>query len=137
MKKFFMGFTIVSGLIFFGLIMYTLTTLNEKSVSAEVKDGKRVWQKYGCTECHTLFGNGGYNAPDLTLVYQTRGKKWLSNFFARPPMTRPGKTKRHLALNKLENGQIIQFLSFVAKQQRYGWPPDGTKSIRGRSKQRD
>lgn len=135
MKKVFIGTVIAFFLIFSGLVFFSLTALIPKSVSPVVKNGKGVWQKYGCTECHTLFGNGGYNAPDLTMVYQTRGKKWLSDFFARPPIMRPGKSKRHLALNQVERGQIIQFLSFVAKQERLGWPPVGKKSMPGRSRQ--
>jgi nitric oxide reductase subunit C len=29
-----------------------------------VNAGKKVWHKYDCIGCHTIFGNGSYFAPN-------------------------------------------------------------------------
>ncbi len=42
--------------------------------------GKRVFQAYNCMDCHTLVGNGGYFAPDLTKEYASVGPAWLAAF---------------------------------------------------------
>ena len=42
--------------------------------------GKRVFQAYDCMGCHTLVGNGGYLAPDLTEEYKRVGAAWLAAF---------------------------------------------------------
>lgn len=43
-------------------------------------DGKRVFQAYDCMGCHTMVGNGGYLAPDLTDIYKHAGPAWLASF---------------------------------------------------------
>lgn len=42
--------------------------------------GKKVFQSYNCMDCHTLVGNGGYFAPDLTDEYRRVGPAWLAAF---------------------------------------------------------
>lgn len=42
--------------------------------------GKRVFQAYNCMDCHTIVGNGGYLAPDLTKVFKNTGPAWLAAF---------------------------------------------------------
>lgn len=43
-------------------------------------DGKRIFQAYNCMDCHTIVGNGGYFAPDLTKEYNAAGPAWLMAF---------------------------------------------------------
>src|SRR4030043_1096693 len=44
-----------------------------ENLSEQVVQGKRVWQKYNCNDCHTILGFGGYYAPDMTRVVQRVG----------------------------------------------------------------
>jgi nitric oxide reductase subunit C len=37
---------------------------NAHNITPEVTAGKDVWHKYNCINCHTLFGEGAYYAPD-------------------------------------------------------------------------
>ena len=43
-------------------------------LSPAVVEGKRVFQKYNCNDCHTILGFGGYYAPDLTRAYVRLGE---------------------------------------------------------------
>ena len=45
-----------------------------ENLSDQVVQGKRVWQKYNCNDCHTILGFGGYYAPDMTKVYKRIGQ---------------------------------------------------------------
>ena len=36
---------------------------------SEVAEGRLVWQKYNCANCHQLYGLGGHLGPDLTNEY--------------------------------------------------------------------
>ena len=48
-----------------------------ENLSEQVVQGKRVWQKYNCNDCHTILGFGGYYAPDMTKVYTRIGKEGI------------------------------------------------------------
>ncbi|MCA9908171.1 MAG: cytochrome c, partial [Anaerolineae bacterium] len=43
------------------------------AVPETVSAGFAVWQAQGCEGCHTLYGQGGGYAPDLTRIAQLRG----------------------------------------------------------------
>ena len=46
--------------------------------------GKDVWHKNNCINCHTLFGEGAYYAPDLTKITAQRGAAYLRAFLKDP-----------------------------------------------------
>lgn len=52
--------------------------ISYKGYSAD--EGKRIFQAYNCMGCHTIVGNGGYFAPDLTKTYAYAGPAWLEAF---------------------------------------------------------
>src|SRR5574337_705786 len=80
--------TVISILAFFALTVDTLRQMPARThsaeISAEVVEGKRLWQHYDCNDCHTIFGIGGYYAPDVTKTYSIRGQAWLKRFLADP-----------------------------------------------------
>ena len=57
---------------------------NAQNITAEVTRGKDVWHKYNCINCHTLFGEGAYYAPDLTKIAQHRGEAYLTAYMKDP-----------------------------------------------------
>ena len=63
---------------FIGLTLHSHTRFgeltNSQNLTPEVIHGKEVWHKYNCINCHTLFGEGAYYAPDLTKITQHRGR---------------------------------------------------------------
>lgn len=85
--------------------------------------GKKVWQKYNCVSCHTLFGNGGYVGQDLTHIRAKRNQAELIDFFLNPPIYPPHKKHRHPGLTRVEAENLISYFEFLDKIPTLGWPP--------------
>lgn len=116
--------TLITLCLFSGLIYYSIQHLEPASVPIEAMAGKSIWQEKGCVECHTLFGHGGYNAPDLTKVYSRRGHFWIKNFLTNPPEIPLNQQKQHLQLTEEETDKIINYFHFVNQIKIPDhWPP--------------
>jgi len=113
---------------FVGIITYSFITLETPHLSKEVINGKKVWQKYNCVNCHTLFGHGAYAASDLTHVYSKRGEKWLENYFTELPPMFPGYQKRHPGISTKEQlKSLLTFFKYVDNVKNNNWPPSPLK----------
>ncbi len=100
---------------------------NAHNINDEVTRGKDVWHKYNCINCHTLFGEGAYYAPDLTKIAQHRGEAYLKAYMKDPSQFYDEKRHRRLMprqdLSKEEIANLITFLDWVSKVDNQGWPP--------------
>ncbi|MCQ4295305.1 c-type cytochrome [Pseudomonas stutzeri] len=100
---------------------------NAENITAEVKHGMDVWHKYNCINCHTLFGEGAYYAPDLTKITQHRGEPYLKAYMRDPSKFYDEKIHRRLMpqqnLAEDEISDLIAFLDWVSKVDNQGWPP--------------
>ncbi|MHB0885203.1 MAG: c-type cytochrome [Bacillota bacterium] len=76
--------------------------------------GKQAWQRAGCVECHTIFGNGGYNAPDLTRVTDRRSDKAITDWLTTGPVIRPTTKTAHVAVAPADAESILEFLKYIA-----------------------
>jgi nitric oxide reductase subunit C len=116
---------ILVSVIFFGL--FTWANLASWSLPYPMEKegalGKKVWQKYNCVSCHSLFGNGGYVAEDLTHVTMKRNREELQDFFRNPPILRPSKKKHHMSLTEKEAQNLINYLEYLNNIPTLGWPP--------------
>ena len=103
------------------------TLTNAENITEEVIEGKHVWHRNNCINCHTLFGEGAYYAPDLTKITQQRGEAYLTAFLRNPSQFYSEETHRRLMpnpnLNDTEIRQVIAFLNWVANVDNQGWPP--------------
>jgi nitric oxide reductase subunit C len=79
-RAFFLGGTLVTFLAFIGLTIYSMSgdvdQTNEENISEAVVRGKVIWEKNNCMGCHTLLGEGGYYAPELTKVIDRLNVKY-------------------------------------------------------------
>lgn len=97
------------------------------AITPAVTRGKDVWHKYNCVNCHTLFGEGAYYAPDLTKITQLRGDAYLQAYLRDP--SRFYDEQRHRRLMPRQNmaddeiTDVIAFLDWVSKVDNQGWPP--------------
>ena len=57
---------------------------NAESITPAVVHGKDVWHKNNCINCHTIFGEGAYYAPDLTKITKLRGEAYLKAYLKDP-----------------------------------------------------
>ncbi|HUG21921.1 cytochrome c [Piscinibacter sp.] len=123
--------TALSALVFVGLTIDSHrqfgTLTNAQNITPAVTAGKDVWHKYNCVNCHTLFGEGAYYAPDLTKIAQHRGEAYLRAYMRDPSKFYDEKRHRRLMpkqdLSETEIGNLISFLDWISKVDNQGWPP--------------
>jgi len=100
---------------------------NEENLTAEVSAGMDVWHKFNCINCHTLFGEGAYYAPDLTKITDLRGRPYLEAYMRDPGQFYDEQTHRRLMpkqdLTDEEITNLVTFLEWVARVDNQGWPP--------------
>ena len=116
---------------FLGLTWYSHARFGEltnaQDITPEVTHGKDVWHKYNCINCHTLFGEGAYYAPDLTKIAQHRGEAYLTAYMRDPSQFYDEQRHRRLMptqnLSEEEIANLIKFLDWVSKVDNQGWPP--------------
>ncbi len=103
------------------------TLTNAETITPQVTSGKDVWHKYNCINCHTLFGEGAYYAPDLTKITQHRGEAYLKAFIRDPSNFYDEQKHRRLMpkqdLSDQEIDDLIAFLDWVSKVDNQDWPP--------------
>ena len=100
---------------------------NAQNITPAVTHGKDVWHKNNCINCHTLFGEGAYYAPDLTKIADQRGAPYLRAFLADPAKfyneERDRRLMPNLHLTPQEIDEVVAFLAWVGKIDTQGWPP--------------
>jgi nitric oxide reductase subunit C len=100
---------------------------NAENITPAVTHGMDVWHKYNCINCHTLFGEGAYYAPDLTKITQHRGEQYLQAYMRDPAQFYDEQRHRRLMpkqdLSPEEITDLIAFLDWVSKVDNQGWPP--------------
>lgn len=100
---------------------------NTDKLTPQVVAGKDVWHKFNCINCHTLFGEGAYYAPDLTKIAKLRGEQYLTAYMKNPAQFYDEQRHRRLMpkqdLSDQEIKDLIAFLDWVSKVDNQGWPP--------------
>jgi nitric oxide reductase subunit C len=130
-RAFFYSGTGVCAIVFLGMTVDTHRQIpkltNGASITADVIEGKHVWHRKDCINCHTLLGEGAYFAPDLTKITQQRGAPYLKAFLKEPSKfyseERDRRLMPNLRLSDLEIDQLIAFLDWVGHIDTQGWPP--------------
>ncbi len=130
-RLFAIGSTALAALVFLGMTVDSHRQFdkltNAENLTPEVINGKDVWHKYNCINCHTLFGEGAYYAPDLTKITQHRGAPYLTAYMKDPSKFYDEQKHRRLMpkqdLSDKEISDLISFLDWVSKIDNQGWPP--------------
>lgn len=121
---------LVISYLIYSFVLYS-NSFSKTEIKAYVEDvaieGRLVFQKYNCQDCHQLYGLGGYLGPDLTNVYQKYRKNddALKVFFKGGMMQMP---EYHLSKN--EEDQLIEFFKMTnesgsADPRNYQFYPSG------------
>jgi nitric oxide reductase subunit C len=126
--KFLWIITLLSVFVFIGMSVDSLhrmsSSTHDDQISAQVVEGKRLWQHYDCNDCHTILGIGAYYAPDVTKAYSKRGETWLRKFLEDPAAMYPHA--RQMPNNHLSRAQIdalVAYFAWVSRIETNGWPP--------------
>jgi len=113
-------------LVSIGLVAFVGTgALSTRAMPPEAAAGWEVWRNTGCEGCHTIYGQGGPYAPDLTHIYEQRGDVYLREFWANPGAFHPGqRIMPAFGLTKSETDNLFAFLKWVGEQDpAKAWPP--------------
>ena len=98
---------------FFSLVFLVLTVdthrqvdrlTNANRITPEVVEGKHVWHRKNCINCHTILGEGAYYAPDLTKITDLRGEAYLREFLRQPSKFYSEQQHRRLMPNQNLDG---------------------------------
>jgi len=94
-------------------------------VPEDASAGFAVWGAQGCEGCHTLYGQGGGYAPDLTRIIQQRGADYLRAFMVNPGAFHPDQRQMpRFTLTETEVDQLIALLDWTSTAQfAADWPP--------------
>ena len=130
-RGFAIGSTVVAALAFLGLTIDSHrqfpTLTNAQNITPAVTHGKDVWHKNNCINCHTLFGEGAYYAPDLTKIAQQRGAAYLQAYLRDPSKFYDEQRHRRLMPKQdMSDGEIadlVAFLDWVSRVDNNNWPP--------------
>lgn len=130
-RYFAIGSTLLATLIFLGLTIDSHRQFpkltNAQNITPAVTLGKNVWHKNNCINCHTIFGEGAYYAPDLTKIAQQRGAPYLRAFLKDPSKFYDEQRHRRLMpqqnLSDADIDGLIAFLEWVSQVDNQGWPP--------------
>ncbi len=130
-RLFAIGSTVVAALAFIGLTIDSHRQFpkltNAQNITPAVSHGKDVWHKNNCINCHTLFGEGAYYAPDLTKIAQHRGAAYLQAYLKDPSKFYDEQRHRRLMpkqdMTDVEIADLVSFLDWVSKVDNQGWPP--------------
>ncbi len=107
------------------LIAAAFGSARAAALPPEAADGMRLWSANRCAACHTLYGQGGAYAPDLTHIAAQRGADYLREFFANPGAFHPGQRPMpRFGLTRTETDALVAFLMWIGEQApATTWPP--------------
>ncbi len=137
-RNIFYGGSISFFAIFVALVAHThyyaiTTSTDVKTLTPAVENGKRIWEKHACINCHTILGEGAYFAPELGNVFVRYGgdkdpaqardliKSWMKS----QPSGAPGRRQMpQFNLSDKELDDLAAFLEWTNKIKTNNWPPN-------------
>ncbi len=119
-RAFFLGGTLVTFLIFIGLTIFSLSKAqdqtNYENITEQVVRGKNLWDTNNCMGCHTLLGEGGYYAPELTKVIERRGEGYIKAVLMTPNPWEPnGRKMVAYGFSEEEAQDLIAFFDWIGE----------------------
>jgi len=130
-RLFALGSSLLAALVFIGMTIDSHRQFDQlthaENITPAVSRGKDVWHKNNCINCHTLFGEGAYYAPDLTKITKLRGEAYLTAYLKDPSKfydeTRHRRLMPRQNLSDTDITDLIAFMDWVSNVDNQGWPP--------------
>jgi len=130
-RNIYFGGSVFFILLFLGLTLDTSRALPDRdrreNLTAQVANGKLIWEENNCIGCHTLLGEGAYFAPELGNVYIRFGSKEAIIGFikSRPREGIPGRRSMpKFDLSDEELDDLAEFLKWTSEIDTENWPPN-------------
>ncbi len=117
-KTFFLAGTAITFLVFIGLTIYSFSDVNDQTnhdkLTEEIVRGKVLWEKNNCMGCHTILGEGGYYAPELTKVIDRRGAGYVKAALMSPvPWAPNGRKMVAYGFSDQEANDLIAYFEWI------------------------
>jgi len=117
-RAFFFGGTAVTFLIFIGLTIYSLAPGNDQTnhelITDQVVKGKHLWEANNCMGCHSILGEGGYYAPELTKVVERRGAPLIKAILQSPvPWAPNGRKMVAYEMTDEEADALVAYFNWI------------------------
>ena len=124
-RSFFLGGTLVTFLAFIGLTIFSLSKdvdqTNYEEITEAVVRGKNIWEANNCMGCHTILGEGGYYAPELTKVidrlnekYGGEGEEVIKSILMSPVPWQPnGRKMVAYNMSEQEAEDVVAFFQWI------------------------
>lgn len=128
-RLFFLSTTLLACGAFGALMIHSFIALpeitNAQNLDPLVVEGKHVWDRANCMGCHTLLGEGGYYAPELTKVYDRRGPDFIRAIIRDPAGMYPGQRQMvRYDFTDHEIDALIAFFQWIGEMDLNGYPPE-------------
>lgn len=119
-RAFFLIGTVVTFLAFIGLTIYSFSDGNDQTnyenITPAVVRGKVIWEENNCMGCHTILGEGGYYAPELTKVVERRGEGLIKAILMSPVPWEPnGRKMVAYGFTSEEADDVIAFFNWIGE----------------------
>lgn len=128
-RMFFLGGTIITFGVFLGMSWNSLSNevpkqTHEENLTAQVINGKHIWEENNCMGCHTILGEGAYYAPELTKVYERRGEGYIkAALMSKVPWSPRGRKMVAYAMSEEDANAVVAFLKWIGETDLNGFPP--------------
>lgn len=95
------------------------------TISESAIRGKHLFDRKNCMGCHTILGEGGYYAPELTKVYERRGPQFIKAMLEDPEKLYPGQRKMvaYKELTEQDREDFVAFFKWIGEMDLNGFPP--------------
>lgn len=109
------------------------TSTDSPGLTEGVARGKHVWERHSCINCHSLYGEGAYFAPEVGNVWKRWGghedpegaREILIAWMQSQPSGIPGRRQMpNFNLTDQELNDLADFLEWASKTNTQNWPPN-------------
>src|SRR3970282_516403 len=119
-RAFFLGGTLVTFLIFIALTIYSFMPRNDQTnyskIDEKVVRGKGIWESNNCMGCHSIMGEGGYYAPELTKVVARRGEGYIKAVLMSPvPWSPRGRKMVAYKMSEADANAMVAYFQWIGK----------------------
>lgn len=76
----------------------------------DMTPGKKLYQSFGCSNCHMISGIGGTTGPDLTHVGNKRDRSWLIGHFKDPRAYVPNSVMPAVNAPEADIEQLTEYM---------------------------
>lgn len=130
------------GSLFFFILFAVLTghthwymvnvSTDKEGLTEQVINGKHVWEKHSCINCHSILGEGAYFAPELGNVWTRYGgrenaegaRAGIKGWILAQPLNIPGRrVMPKFEFTDQELDDLVSFLQWTDSIDTQGWPP--------------